>query len=198
MCVPPHGKAGSRRLATTGLAKGISTKPHDRVVQSPVCGQESDDTHTCRVVQGGLTVYVDDGTDEVQTPIIRILQEGMDNNFFLSAHEAIKRVTYLDATPERNAVTGTDKSPTAAPPSRPNLNILWGVLAALAAIILAILAVVIWRRKQDHDDSDEPSPNERSVSDDLDADANANVVTNDDVEAIADSEAVIEKVDVEG
>ena len=199
-CIAPRGNADSRLLVATGLATGISTKPDDRVLQSPVCGQASDGTHTCRVVQGGLTVYVDDGTEEVQTQIIRILKEGMAKGVFLSAHEGIKRVTYLDATPESNSSTGTEKAPAAAPPSRPNLNILWGVLAALAAILLIILAVVIWRRKQDHDDNDESDPNERSVYDDLDADVNADTtaVTNDDVEASADSVAVIDKADVEG
>lgn len=174
ICIYPHGTNDGRRLGDIGLATGISTKPDDHVLRSAACGQLSDGINACRVVQGGLTIYVDNGANEVQTQIIEILKAGMSNDNFLSADKGIKRVTFLETVPERNAATGTDKSPTAAPPSRSNLYILYGVLGFLAAIALVVLAVVVWRRQEAHEDNDDSDANEGSVVDQGDARADIN------------------------
>ena len=206
ICVHPRGQPDGRQLATIVHATGISTKPDDSILQSAVCGHSNDGTNVCRVVQGGLTIYVDDGADEVESQIIGIIKGGMSNDDFLSAAKGIKRVTFLETAPDRNAATGTDKSPTASPPSRPNLNILYGVLAALAAIALAILAVVVWRRQHEQEDGDNSDQHEEGVPEyieaDPDVDFDAEIITaianNGDVEARAVSMSVDDPVAVQG
>ena len=80
----------------------------------------------------------------------------------MSAHNGIKRVTLVDDNSPINAGTVGEVAPTPAPTSRPRLDILYGVLAAVAVLLL-IIAIVVWRRKHDEDDTD--SQNEIVQSD---------------------------------
>jgi hypothetical protein len=145
-----HSHHGNVVLQSQLAATGVSTKPDDLVLQSLACGQANDGNSTCVVVKGELTLFVDGTPDGIETQILAILKDHMKKDEFLSAHDGIKRVTFVDVDSSVNAGTGVELSPTPAPASGPRLDILYGVLAALAALLL-ILAIVVWRRKHDED-----------------------------------------------
>ena len=145
-----HSHHGNVVLQSQLAATGVSTKPDDLVLQSLACGRANDGNSTCVVVKGELTLFVDGTPERIETEIVAILKDRMKNDKFLSAHDGIKRVTLVDVDSSANSGTGVEASPTPAPTSGPRLDILYGVLAALAALLL-ILAIVVWRRKHDKD-----------------------------------------------
>lgn len=146
-CLSPYGNIVQQNpLDVTG----VSTKPDDIVLPSLACVQANYGNSKCVVVHGELTLFVVGTSGDAQTQIVTILKDRTKTDVFLSAHDGIKRVTLVDDNSPVNAGTGVETAPSPAPTSNPKLEILYGVLAALAVLLL-ILAIVVWRRKHDED-----------------------------------------------
>jgi hypothetical protein len=146
-CHSPYGNTVQQNpLDVTG----VSTKPDDIVLPSLACGQANYGNSTCVVVHGELTLFVVGTSGDAQTQIVTILKDRTKTDVFLSAHDGIKRVTLVDDNSPVNAGTGVRDGTISRSYKQSQIgNPLWSTCCL--AVLLLILAIVVWRRKHDED-----------------------------------------------
>eukprot|EP00558_Chaetoceros_sp_UNC1202_P012257 CAMPEP_0197238092 /NCGR_PEP_ID=MMETSP1429-20130617/4698_1 /TAXON_ID=49237 /ORGANISM="Chaetoceros sp., Strain UNC1202" /LENGTH=374 /DNA_ID=CAMNT_0042697191 /DNA_START=18 /DNA_END=1142 /DNA_ORIENTATION=+ len=119
----------SRKLEGT---IGLSTHPLDRP-KATSCQKSSNRTCICMPVEGRMSVYVQ-GTNngrEVKSEVFKMIQQGMDNNNFVEAHECVSKIVFVGAE--------DDSSSSAAP--KKSLASLMNAGYLAAAVIFGVVGV---------------------------------------------------------
>jgi len=120
---------------------------------SVTCAEKSNDANECIVVDGSLTVFTDDGNPTIsKDAILAALQAAMENGDFVEP--PIVRVSYVDLSTDPDSLGdggGNSEIQGGTAGRRP---LVFGLVAAVASILLIALAVV-WRRKQQQEQHDE-------------------------------------------
>jgi len=136
------------------LIRGISARPDDSPMDDVVCSQVKVVGNNCVVIFGELSLLVDDQrrlNDERK--VQDSLKQGMEDDVFISAHESIDRVTYVDLGGNPAKSDGGTDSITQ---SDDGLNgILVGFVVAAAGTALIVTTAIVYRRRKNSDDADQ-------------------------------------------
>ena len=78
---------------------GIQMMPQDQVVPAVQCDELDVATNNCAFVDGALTFSYREGSSQSSESYVFLILDrlkfGMDNDYFLSAHPSIERVTFI-------------------------------------------------------------------------------------------------------
>jgi hypothetical protein len=135
-----------------GKAIGISPKPDDTILHNGDCAQQKNVKNKCRVVQGELTIFIDDqasGFNSIFSVVLTRIKQTMANNSLLLSSKGIERVTFLT----QNEIANVEAEP-GSPLSDGQIysadslaSIILGVIAAVIALAL-LIAFLLWHRNR--------------------------------------------------
>jgi hypothetical protein len=145
---------------------GISLKPYDAILSSLDCAQQKSVKNKCQVIQGELTIFIDDEENSPNTilsVVLASIKEAMANNTFLSPSKGIERV----ASWTQSEISGVEsesenkKNEGQITSAHSFVPLVLGIIAALIALAL-VITFLLWKNRRG--ERAETDPDERQSS----------------------------------
>jgi len=139
-------RARFRKLA----AVGVSSRPEDTILEGYSCERKQVETNSCVVVQGELTIFIEGKQQNIEDRTIKNLKDGMRNDDFVT--DGIERVSFieLESRGPPKLVDGANKGIREDKDS----SAVYGIVAGVTAMLLA-LVILVWRRNQQNDEDED-------------------------------------------
>lgn len=137
---------------------GARTSPDEIVFHELSCQVQLAHTENeCDVVAASLTLYVIGTESEEKTTALSAIKEGMDNDEFVHADEAIISLTFIEIHPQGYEIEDTNTRATDGTESIDRNNLPVILIAAGAAFFFILLLLFLRRRQKDKNDADDDS-----------------------------------------
>lgn len=112
------------------------------------CNSKINESNTCVVVYGQLTLYTDDEDSEKEEDFIqKLIKEKMDNGDFNSISDDVVRVSYTDLVAEPPVENPNTQGGTPESNGDRNATLQVGLLLGAGLLIVALIFIACGRRK---------------------------------------------------
>lgn len=128
---------------------GISSLPKDMYIIDLSCTNMANTSDSCFVFRGEVTVYtVNRRLVESAIIVQRSIQNGIENDQFISSDPRIRRMAYMNLSALGSGISSDSSAPIQASGRGPNNLVLGFVVALVGTAMIALGSFIAYRRRR--------------------------------------------------